>query len=52
MAVDGAAMSIVNWAEVLSKATETGVPPEVVREKLERAGVLGAALRRRLAGGP
>jgi PIN domain nuclease of toxin-antitoxin system len=45
MAADGAVMSIVNWAEVLSKAAETGVAPEAVRERLERAGVLGAALR-------
>jgi ribonuclease VapC len=45
MAANGAVMSIVNWAEVLSKAAETGVAPEAVRERLERAGVLGALLR-------
>ncbi len=45
MTADGAVMSIVNWAEVLSKATETGVPPEAVRERLASAGVLGTVLR-------
>ena len=45
MASDGAVISVVNWAEVLSKAVETGVSPEAMRERLERAGVLGAALR-------
>jgi ribonuclease VapC len=45
MASDGAVISVVNWAEVLSKSIENGVPPETVREGLERAGVLGAVLR-------
>jgi len=45
MAADGAVMSVVNWAEVLSKAVETGVTPEAVRERLERAGILGTLLR-------
>jgi len=45
LASDGGIISVVNWAEVLSKAVETGVPPETVRERLERAGVLGTALR-------
>jgi ribonuclease VapC len=45
MASDGAVISVVNWAEVLSKSVENGVPPEAVREGLERAGVLGAVLR-------
>jgi ribonuclease VapC len=45
MTLYGALISIVNWAEVLSKAVEAGVQPEAVREKLERAGVLAAVLR-------
>jgi hypothetical protein len=28
MASDGAVISVVNWAEVLSKSVENGVPPE------------------------
>ncbi len=45
IASDGAVISVVNWAEVLSKVVEAGAAPEAVRERLERAGVLGAAFR-------
>lgn len=34
---DGAAMSIVNWAEVLSKLAEVGKDPEVAAAELRRA---------------
>lgn len=40
----GAWMSIVNWAEVISKAAEMGAEPARVREELIQMGVLGKAL--------
>jgi len=41
---DGAAMSAVNWAEVLSKVAETGGDPDAIAAQLEREGLLGDAL--------
>ncbi len=35
-----ASMSIVNWAEVLSKMAERGVPPELVARRLRRERLL------------
>lgn len=40
----GALISAVNWAEVLTKLAELGEPPEAVTERLEKMGVLGFAL--------
>jgi len=41
---DRAAMSAVNWAEVLSKVAETGGDPDAIAAQLEREGLLGDAL--------
>jgi PIN domain nuclease of toxin-antitoxin system len=38
------AISTVNWAEVLSKAIETGVDPEMLTVELEKRGILGNTL--------
>lgn len=41
----GAWISIVNWAEVISKAAEMGADPVRVRDELVQMGVLGKALQ-------
>ncbi|UQA55988.1 type II toxin-antitoxin system VapC family toxin [Polyangium aurulentum] len=41
----GALISIVNWAEVISKAAEMGADPVRVRDELVQMGVLGKALQ-------
>lgn len=38
---NGASVSIVNWAEVLTKGVEAGKSPEMVREHLARSAVVG-----------
>ena len=40
----GAAMSAINWAEVLSKLADYGEPPDRVTRRLRDAGLLGTAL--------
>lgn len=45
LAAGGAAIGVVNWAEVLTKSLEAGIEPEAVRARLNAAGLLGAALR-------
>lgn len=40
----GAAMSAINWAEVLSKLADIGEAPEGVTRRLREAGLLGTAL--------
>jgi ribonuclease VapC len=42
--IDGAAMSIVNLAEVLSKLADHGQAPDKVLERLTREGLVGAAI--------
>jgi PIN domain nuclease of toxin-antitoxin system len=39
-----AAMSAANWAEVLTKMADAGVPPQEVTRRLEAEGVLGDGL--------
>jgi PIN domain nuclease of toxin-antitoxin system len=41
----GAAMSAINWAEVLSKLAGIGEAPEGVASRLRGAGLLGTALK-------
>jgi PIN domain nuclease of toxin-antitoxin system len=41
----GAAMSTINWAEVLSKLADVGEEPEGVSRRLRESGLVGAALR-------
>ncbi len=36
----GSAIGTVNWAEVLSKAMETGIAPETLTTELEKRGIL------------
>lgn len=40
----GSAIGTVNWAEVLSKAMETGIAPETLATELEKRGILGNTL--------
>ena len=40
----GSAIGTVNWAEVLSKAMETGIAPETLAAELEKRGILGNTL--------
>jgi ribonuclease VapC len=40
----GSHISVVNWAEVLSKLTELGQDPNQVAQDLEDRGILGSAL--------
>nr|WP_163098081.1 type II toxin-antitoxin system VapC family toxin [Acidithiobacillus ferrianus]NDU42844.1 PIN domain-containing protein [Acidithiobacillus ferrianus] len=40
----GSAIGTVNWAEVLSKAMETGIAPETLTAELEKRGILGNIL--------
>jgi len=40
----GAAISAVNWAEVLSKLAERGEDPDLAAQELKRAGFLGSVL--------
>ena len=37
----GAVVSVVNWAEVLTKGVEAGQSPEIVREYFARSAVVG-----------
>ncbi len=46
----GAAISAINWAEVLSKLADHGEAPESVTRMLREAGVLGTAVRIDAAG--
>ncbi len=46
----GAAISAINWAEVLSKLADHGEAPESVTRMLREAGLLGTALRIEPAG--
>ncbi|MDQ3460342.1 MAG: type II toxin-antitoxin system VapC family toxin [Deinococcota bacterium] len=41
----GAAMSVVNLAEVLSKLAEWGQPPEAALERMQQAGLLHTLLK-------
>jgi ribonuclease VapC len=41
----GAAISAVNWAEVLSRTAEVGEEPDALAERLQREGSLGDALQ-------
>jgi ribonuclease VapC len=41
---DGVLMSAVNWAEVLSKLAERGVPVDRLRRQLADVGILGQSL--------
>lgn len=43
--VEGAAMSAVNWAEVLTKAAEAGKSPAALTAELEGAGLFGEGLQ-------
>jgi PIN domain nuclease of toxin-antitoxin system len=40
----GALISAVNWAEVLTKLAELGETPEAVTQRLEKMGILGFAV--------
>jgi len=40
----GAAISAVNWAEVLSKFSDLGEDPDALADRLGREGLLGTAL--------
>lgn len=40
----GARVSIVNWAEILSKVAEKGGEPGILEDRLERSGILGQVL--------
>ncbi|MFA5732696.1 MAG: type II toxin-antitoxin system VapC family toxin [Acidithiobacillus sp.] len=40
----GSAIGTVNWAEILSKAMETGIAPETLAAELEKRGILGNTL--------
>ena len=40
----GSAIGTANWAEVLSKAMETGIAPETLTAELEKRGILGNIL--------
>ena len=42
---EGASMSTVNLAEVLSKLAERGIPPEEAEERLREEGLLGQTLQ-------
>lgn len=43
IAESGAVVSIVNWAEVLTKAVEAGKSPETVREHFSRSALVACA---------
>ncbi len=40
----GAAISVANWAEVLSKLAERGEDPEVAAAEMRGAGLIGGAV--------
>jgi PIN domain nuclease of toxin-antitoxin system len=42
---DGAAISVVNWAEVLSKAADDGDDPKQVAERIQETDFADAALQ-------
>lgn len=41
---DGAAISVVNWTEVLSKLAERGEDPELAAAELKEAGLIGGVI--------
>ncbi len=41
---DGAAISVVNWVEVLSKISERGEDPELATAELKGAGLIGGVV--------
>jgi len=41
---DGAAISVVNWTEVLSKLAERGEDPELAAAELKEAGLVGGVI--------
>jgi ribonuclease VapC len=41
---DGAAISVVNWAEVLSKLAERGLDPELAAAEMKEAGLIGGVV--------
>lgn len=41
---DGAAISVVNWAEVLSKLAERGEDPELAAAEMEAADLIGGVV--------
>jgi PIN domain nuclease of toxin-antitoxin system len=41
---DGAAISVINWIEVLSKLSERGEDPELAAAEMKAAGLIGGVV--------